>query len=199
MGRVWASGRLPWRYPVSVQPGLLTAEEFAALPSEGLRLELIRGEMRAMPPAFADRGDTVGALHVILGAYIRAQHLGKIYGAETGFLLARNPDTVRAPDIAFIQASRLTPAASAPNWNPVVPDMVVEVASSRDREREIAEKVQMWLEAGVRMVWVVYGVRRAVEAFRAGQPMALLTERDMLDGMDVVPGLSAPVAEIFAD
>ncbi len=184
---------------MSVQPGLLTAEEFAALPSEGLRLELIRGEMRAMPPAFADHGDTVGALHVILGAYIRAQHLGKIYGAETGFLLARNPDTVRAPDIAFIQTSRLTPETSAPNWNPVVPDMVVEVVSSRDREREIAEKVQMWLDAGVRMVWVVYRVRRVIEVFRPEQPAIILSERDSLDGMDVVPGFATPVAEIFAE
>jgi Uma2 family endonuclease len=184
---------------VSIQPGLLTAEEFAALPSEGLRLELIRGEMRAMPPAFADHGDTVGALHVILGSYIRAQRLGKIYGAETGFLLARNPDTVRAPDIAFIQASHLTPEASAPNWNPVVPDLAVEVVSSRDREREIADKVAMWLDAGVRLVWVVYRVRRAIEVFEPGQPMSLLTEQDALDGLDVVPGFSVPVADIFAE
>ncbi len=162
-------------------------------------MELIRGEMRAMPPAFADHGDTVGALHVILGAYIRAQRLGKIYGAETGFLLARNPDTVRAPDIAFIQASRLTPEASAPNWNPVVPDLVVEVVSSRDREREIAEKVAMWLDAGVRMVWVVYRVRRSIEAFRPGQPATVLNEQDSLDGKDVVPGFSTLVAEIFAE
>lgn len=183
---------------MSVQPGLLTAEEFAALPTDGLRLELIRGEIRAMPPAFADHGETVGALHVILGAYIRAHHLGKIYGAETGFLLARNPDTVRAPDIAFIQTSRLTPQASAPNWNPVVPDLAVEVVSLWDREREIAEKVQMWLDAGVRLVWVVYGARRTVEVFRAGQPMALFTEQDTLDGMDVVPGFTTSVAEIFA-
>jgi len=184
---------------MSVQPGLLTAEEFAAFPSEGLRLELIRGEIRAMPPAFADHGDTVGALHVILGAYIRAQRLGKIYGAETGFLLARNPDTVRAPDIAFIQTVRLTPEASAPNWNPVVPDLVVEVVSSRDREREIAEKVRMWLDAGVRMVWVVYRVRRAIEVFRPGQSATVLSEQDALDGMDVVPGFSTPIAEIFAE
>ena len=151
-----------------------------------------------MPPAFADHGDTVGALHVILGAYIRAQHLGKIYGAETGFLLARNPDTVRAPDIAFIQASRLTPEASAPNWNPVVPDLVVEVVSSRDREREIAEKVAMWLDAGVRMVWVVYRVRSTIEVFRSGQSATILGVQDSLEGMDVVPGFSTPVAEIFA-
>ena len=184
---------------MSVQPGLLTAEEFAALPSEGLRLELIRGEIRAMPPEFADHGDTVGALHVILGAYIRAQRLGKIYGAETGFLLARNPDTVRAPDIAFIQAGHLTPEASAPNWNPVVPDLAVEVVSSRDRECEIAEKVRMWLDAGVRMVWVVYRVRRTIEVFRSGQSATVLSEQDSLDGMDVVPGFSTPIAAIFAE
>ena len=118
---------------MATQQGLLTAEEFAALQHEGLRLELIEGELHAMAPSYADHGDVVGALHVELGVYIRRNHLGKIYGAETGFLVARDPDTVRAPDIAFIQASRVTPAASAPNWNPIIPDLVVEVVSSGDR------------------------------------------------------------------
>jgi len=80
-----------------------------------------------------------------------------------------------------------------------VPDLVVEVVSSRDREREIAEKVRMWLDAGVRMVWVVYRVRRAIEVFRPGQSATVLSEQDALDGMDVVPGFSTPIAEIFAE
>lgn len=183
---------------MSTERGLLTAEEFAALSTGGLRLELIRGEMHAMPPDFADHGDTVGALHVILGAYIRTYRLGKIYGAETGFLIARNPDTVRMLDIAFIQKSRLTPEASASNWNPVIPDLAVEVVSARDREREVAEKVRMWLDAGVQLVWVVYRARRTIEVFRPGQPVLLLGEQDHLVGMDIVPGFFTPVSEIFA-
>lgn len=183
---------------MSSQPGLLTAEGFAALHTEGVRLELIRGEVRTMPPAFADHGDTVGALHAILGAYIRTYSLGKIYSAETGFLVARNPDTIRTTDIAFIQHGRLTPEASGPNWNPVIPDLVVEVVSSRDREPEIAGKVEMWTEAGAQMVWVVYRIRRTVEVFRPHHHMLLVTEQEQLTGMDVVPGFFTPVAELFA-
>ena len=182
-----------------VQPGLLTAEEFAALHVEGVRLELIRGEMRVMPPAFADHGETVGALHAILGAYIRTYRLGRIYSAETGFLVARNPDTIRTTDIAFIQRSRVTPEAVAPNWNPVIPDLVVEVVASRDRAPEIAGKVEMWIEAGVRMVWVVYRIRRTVEIYQRHRQMLLLTEHEQLTGMDVVPAFFTTVAEIFAE
>ena len=167
--------------------------------AEGLRLELIRGEMRAMPPAFADHGETVGALHAILGAYIRAYGLGKIYGAATGFLVARNPDTIRTTDIAFIQRSRLTPEAVAPNWNPVLPDLAVEVVASRDRAPEIAGKVEMWIEAGVRMVWVVYRIRQTVEVFQPHRPMALVSEQEQLTGFDVVPGFSTTVATIFGE
>ncbi len=124
---------------MSRQPGLLTSEEFAALHVEGVRLELIRGELCVMPPAFADHGETVGALHAILGAYVRTYNLGKMYSAETGFLVARNPDSIRTTDIAFIQRNRLTPEAVAPNWNPVMPDLVVEVVASRDRARNRRE------------------------------------------------------------
>jgi Uma2 family endonuclease len=184
---------------VAMQPGLLTAAEFAALPSDGLRLELIRGELHAMPPTFADHGAIVGALHVILGAYIRTYRLGKIYSADTGFLLARDPDTVRTADIAFIQNSRLTRETSAPAWNPVIPDLVVHAIAPRDSKPEIAGKVEMWLDAGVRMVWAVSCARRTVEVFRPGQPFLLVAEQDDLVGMDVLPGFFTPVAEIFAE
>ncbi len=177
--------------------GLLTAEDFAALSTKGMRLELVRGEIRAMAPTFGDHGDTAGALHSMLGYYIRQHRLGRIYAAETGFLLARNPDTVRAPDIAFIQASRATPDARSAQWNPVIPDLVVEVVSSGDRPTEVADKVRMWLDAGVRLVWVVYLAEHAVVAHRPGLPELRLAETDTLDGYDVVPGFTLPVAEIF--
>ena len=184
---------------MSSQPGLLTAEEFAALHVVGARLELIQGELRVMPPAFTDHGETVGALHAILGAYVRTYSLGKMYGAETGFLVARSPDTIRTTDIAFIQRGRVTPEALAPNWNPVIPDLVVEVVASRDRAPEIAGKVEMWIEAGVKMVWVVYRIRRTVEVFQPHRQMLLVTEQEPLTGMDVIPGFFTPVAGIFAE
>jgi len=176
---------------------LLTADEFAALPREGLRLELIRGEIVAIAPAFDDHGEVSMRLGILLGHYILTHGLGKTYAAETGFLLAENPDTVRAPDFAFTAAER-APARGAPGWVRVVPDLVAEVVSSGDRPSEVAEKVRMWLDAGVRLVWVVYPSRRVIEVYRAGQPTLVLHDGDSLDGGDVVPGFTCPVSEVFA-
>ncbi|MBF6589694.1 MAG: Uma2 family endonuclease [Ktedonobacterales bacterium] len=182
---------------MAAQPHPLTAEEFAALPREGLRLELVRGELRAMPPAFSDHGSAAMRLGSLLGHYILAHELGEIYAAETGFLLARHPDTVRAPDFAFIQTSRVVPEALMPSWNPIVPDLVVEVVSSSDRRTEVREKIRMWLEAGVRLVWVVYPPRRMVEQHRPQQPVVTLARTDTLDGGDVLPGFTLPLARVF--
>ena len=176
---------------------LLTAEEFAALPREGLRLELVRGEIRAMPPAFDDHGETAMLIGIELGIYVVTHKLGKVYAAETGFLIAQDPDTVRAPDFAFIRADRVPPKGPKPGWVRVMPDLVVEVVSSGDRATEVAEKTQTWLAAGVRLVWVVYPTRKVIEVHRPGQAVLALGVDDALDGYDVVPGFTAPVARVF--
>jgi Uma2 family endonuclease len=181
---------------MATQQGLLTAEEFAALPHEGLRLELIKGELIAMPPTHGNHGVPAMRLSGLLTHYILTNHLGQVYAAETGFLIAENPDTVRAPDFAFIQSSRVTPETVAPTWVPVIPDLVVEVVSTGDRETEVASKTRMWLDAGVRLAWVVYPARREIVIHRTDSATTL-AETDTLTGEDVVPGFELPVADVF--
>ncbi len=181
----------------SISQYLLTADEFAALPREGLRLELVRGEIHAAPPAFGWHGRIAMRLGIILGQYVLAQNLGETYAAETGFLIAHDPDTVRAPDVAFIQSSRVPPLSSDDGWVRVIPDLVIEVVSSGDRMSEVGEKVQMWLDAGVRLIWVARPAQRTIEIYRPGVTMLTLDEGDDLDGYDVVPGFTAPVSQIF--
>jgi len=176
---------------------LLTAKEFAALPFGDMRYELVRGEIVTMPPAFEDHGETSSRLEILLGHHILTNKLGKTYTAETGFLVGRDPDTVRAPDFAFIQQSRLPGSVSAPRWVPVMPDLVVEVISSGDRPAEIADKVTMWLDAGVRMVLVVMPGARTIEVHRPGQPFWTLRDGDTFDGDDVLPGFSAPISHLL--
>lgn len=176
---------------------LLTAEEFAALPLEGLRSELIKGELHTMPPTTGGHGRITMRLSGSLFAYVSAHQLGETYAAETGFLIARNPDTVRAPDFAFIQRDRVPSRDSDSRWVPVIPDLVVEVASTGDRPAEIRQKAAMWLEAGVRMAWVVLPAEHVIEIHRAGQPVVTLDESAALEGADVVPGFTTPVAAIF--
>ena len=81
---------------------------------------------------------------------------------------------------------------------PVIPDLVIEVASSSDRPAELRRKAEMWLEVGVRLAWVVLPAQRVIEVYRPNQPVATLDETAQLDGGDVVPGFTTPVAAIFA-
>ncbi len=178
-------------------PHLLTAEEFAALPREGLRLELVRGEIHAMPPAFGVHGEAAMMLGATLGQHVLANGLGELYAA-TGFLIECDPDSVRAPDIAFVRADGMPARNELPGWMRVMPDAVVEVICPCDRVRDMPSKIDMWLNVGVRLVWVVYPTRKVIEVHRPGQPMLTLGMSDALDGYDVVPGFTAPVARVFA-
>lgn len=135
-------------------------------------------------------------LSILLGQYVLANNLGRMCAAETGFLIAENPDTVRAPDLSFTSASRVSPRPAS-DWVRVMPDLVAEVVSSGDRPAEIAEKVQMWLEAGVKLVWVVYPTRQVIEVYQLNQATITLTAGERIDGGHVVPGFSVPVAQVF--
>jgi len=124
--------------------------------------------------------------------------LGIVFAAETGFLLTRQPDTVRAPDIAFIAQQRVPKTGVWQGFIPLAPDLAVEVVSPSDRVYEVDEKVQDWLDNGTRLVWVVNPRTRTVTVNRAGSQPKILTASDELTGDDVVPGFTCPVREIFA-
>ena len=176
---------------------LMTADELERLPDDGMRHELVRGELRTMPPAGFDHGVRIVKLTVPLARHVEHQGLGLVAGAETGFVLARNPDTVRAPDIAFVRQERI-PAGGNPRgfWDGA-PDLAVEVVSPSDTFSEVEEKVDDWLAAGTRMVWVVNPRRRTVTVYRSRTAIAILTPNDVLDGQDVVPGFACHVADMF--
>ena len=183
---------------MAAQPNwLITADEFAALHRDGWRAELIRGEIVTMPAAFTDYGKTAMRLGALITTYVMQHNAGKAFAAGTGFLVARNPDTVRAPDFAFIQASRVTPAAASASWGHVIPDLVAEVVSSSDRGNEIDAKVRMWLDVGVRLVWVLYPQTRTILEYRPDAPLRILKEGDALDGGTILPGFTAEVSVVF--
>jgi len=157
---------------------------------------LVKGELREMPPASGRHGIYSGTLHAYLGYYVLTQKLGRIFSAETGFTIARAPDTVRAPDIAFVAQNRL-PDPIPDGYFEFVPDLAVEVVSPNDTRREMREKVNDWLDAGVRLVWVVNYQKRTITEYRSRQQVRVITEEDTLDGGDVAPGFSLPVREVF--
>lgn len=174
----------------------MTAEDLFKLPDDGFRYELVRGELRKMPPAGQQHGRIAAILTGSLVHYVTSNKLGAVYAAETGFKLA--PNHVRAPDVAFIRRERIEEVGEVEGYWPGAPDLAVEVISPSDTYTDVEDKVFDWLEAGSRMVIVVNPRKRAVTVYRSLSDISVLYEQDTLDGFDVVPGWRMPVKELFA-
>ncbi|MGI6456480.1 MAG: Uma2 family endonuclease [bacterium] len=175
----------------------MTAEELLRMPDDGFRYELVRGELRSMTPPGNEHGYIAGIVFGELYQYLKKNKLGRIYIAETGFKISSNPDTVRAPDVAFVAQERVEQFGDMKGYLPCAPDLVVEVISPGDPYIEVNEKVLEWLDAGTRMVIVVDPPGRTVTVYRSETDIAILRENDILEGGDVVPGWELPVREIF--
>ena len=176
----------------------VTADELLALPTGiGKRYELLAGELRVMSPSGWRHGQVVDNVQWCLGSFIRSKRLGRGFGAETGFLLSRNPDTVRAPDFAFIANANLPAVDPQEAFWPGAPDLAVEVLSPGDRTGEVDEKIAAWLAAGCAAVWVIDPNLETVAIFRSRTDVRALAAGEVLDGEAVVPGFSCPVDELF--
>ena len=177
---------------------IATAADLARLSDDGFRYELVDGEVRKMTLAGNEHGKTAALVTASLGQHVLANRLGSVYAAETGFRLASDPDTVRAPDAAFVSQARLDAVGAVAGYWPGAPDLVVEVVSPGDRSGEVAEKVAAWLAAGTQMVVVIEPRPRTVAVHRADDVIRTLGAGDVLEGGAVVPGWKVPVAALFA-
>lgn len=175
----------------------LTADDLLRLYSEGIRGELIRGELCQTMPTGQEHGEIVMNLGSLLRVFIKSRKLGRLTGSDAGVWLERDPDTVREPDIAYFSAEKIPPGVRITGYSEVVPDLVVEVVSPSDGLREVNDKALMWLSYGVRLVWVVNPDSRVVEVYRAGRAVSTLSESDALDGLDALPGFACAVREVF--
>ncbi|HEV2146851.1 MAG TPA: Uma2 family endonuclease [Longimicrobiaceae bacterium] len=176
----------------------VTADELLRMPDDGLRRELVRGELREMTPAGYRHGSVAMRIGSHLHVHVEANDLGVAFAAETGFRLESAPDTVRAPDAAFVRKERVDATDDPEGFWPGAPDLAVEVVSPGDSFGEVEEKVFDWLAAGCRMVVVVNPRKRTATVYRSRSDIVVLTEDDELDGRDVVSGWRLPVREIFA-
>ena len=150
-----------------------------------------------MPPAGGEHGDVTMNLSAPMWTHAKTQQLGKVLAAETGFILVRDPDTVRGADIAFVHKDRI-PAGGIPRkFVPFAPDVAVEVVSPSDRMEAVEEKVGEWLAAGTKLVWVVLPRQRQIKVYRSPTDVTILTDKDELDGGAVMPGFRLPVAQVF--
>ena len=174
--------------------GLITAAELLAMPrGYGKRYELIRGELVEKMPTGTPHGIAAKWTAYALTQYEVDTGYGQVITGETGYRLESNPDTVRAPDVAWIAPGRIPPGTRGyPN---LAPDLVVEVLSPG---QDLSDKARMWLSYGTREVWVTQPVAPvSVTRYRPGQPPVTLYEDDILDGGDLLPGFSVPVWRLF--
>jgi Uma2 family endonuclease len=174
----------------------LTAEELLRLNLPNKRTELVRGQLFVREPAGYEHGRVAAKLLVKLANYVEANGLGAVFAAETGFKLASDPDTVRAPDAAFIQQARL-PEGRPVGYVAIAPDLVVEVRSPGDTASKVREKVDAWLEAGCALVWVVDSTKRRAQIHRANGTESTVSASDELDGESTVIGFRCRLDEVI--
>lgn len=174
---------------------VVTADELSLLPDAD-RFELVGGELVEMPPPGPEHGFTTASLLTEANYFIRRNRLGYSFTSETGFLLSRDPDTVLAPDFAFVRLGRITRPFSRP-YQAICPALVIETLSPGTTRREAVLKTEMWLGFGVQLLWEVDPEARTVTVHRPGTAFRTLTTADTLTGEDVLPGFAMPVREIF--
>ena len=174
----------------------LTVEEFLVCPTPEGKAELVRGELRMMPPAGGRHGVVVGRLLARLIGHVEPMRLGLVFG-DAGFELLGLPRTVRAPDVSFVRAERLPAEGIGPGFVRLAPDLAVEVLSPSESASRLEEKLDDYRAAGTPLIWVIDPERRTVMIVAADAPVRWLREEDALDGGGVVPGFSCRVAELF--
>ncbi len=160
------------------------------------RCELIEGEIIPMAPAGAEHGDIALEIAYRIKTYVMAGNLGKTYGAETGFIIARNPDTIRAPDAGFVRRDRI-PSGPTRGFFPGAPDLAVEVVSPSDRLTDISAKVEQWLAAGTSSVWVVDPPNETIDVFGAGGEVFRYRGADELRDERTLPGFVLKLDDLF--
>lgn len=182
--------------PVSQQA--MTLDDLYQLPDDELRYELVNGWLVSEPPPGLRHGRIVTRLAALLDAYARRRRAGVVLSGDTGFVLHRSPDTVRAPDIAFVRLERYQAVDDERFAMPGAPDLAIEILSPGNRRGEIHAKVADYLEAGTVLVWVVDPELEQVFSYRSLFEPQRHSGSDLLTAADLLPGFSAAVGDIFS-
>ncbi|MHB8577754.1 MAG: Uma2 family endonuclease [Dehalococcoidia bacterium] len=182
---------------MTTETGLMTAEEYWDQSSKFGRSELIDGRVVVILPASRGHNRTITKTARRLDEYVSAQGLGEVLSGDTGIMLRRNPDRVRAPDVCFIAAARLAADVPDTGWLEVIPDLVVEVISPGDTMTEVQQKTEEWLRAGVRLVLNLNPQTRTVVASQSLDADRIYHAGDTLTCDPVLPDFSVQVADLF--
>ena len=175
-----------------------TAEQLAKMPRDGNRYELVGGVLHMMSPAGGRRGRVAGRVFKLLVNHVDDNKLGVTFAAETGFLIATNPDTVRAPDAAFVHEHKMQSLKDDSGYLPFPPDLAVEVVSPSDTFADVEKKALSWLDAGTHLVLIVEPESETVHAYRSRSEIKVLSSGDVMDAADVVADWRVGVKDFFS-
>jgi len=181
---------------VSASP-LLTAADVERMSIPDKQVELVRGRLVVHEPPGSWHGAVAANLAYLLGDFVRRHEWGVVFAQDTGFKIGSDPDTVRAPDVAFVARDR-TGAIRARGYAELAPDLLAEIVSPDDRPADVLAKVADWLGAGTKLVWVIDPERSEARVYRQDGSLAVLGEHESLDGEDVLPGFSCPLRPALA-
>jgi Uma2 family endonuclease len=183
--------------PLPLRDREMTVEDLYVMPDDGLKYELQAGMLVSEPAPGFRHGHVVAAIAELLRAHVKKHRLGVVLAGDSGFILARKPDTVRAPDVAFVSKKRFERSGDTVKAFAESPDLAVEVLSPSNTPAAMHAKVADYLAAGTRCVWVVDPEAQAVTVYASLLSPRRLGEDETLDGGDVVPGFRARVGEFF--
>lgn len=175
---------------------LMTADELLRLKIPDKSTELVRGRLIVREPPSTYHGRVQSLLNVLVGGFVHTHRLGAVFGQDTGFRIASDPDTVRAPDLAFVKKERVS-LIPPRGYAAMAPDLVAEILSPGDRPAEVLAKVGEWLEAGVAVAWVIDPERKVAQVYRADGSVAAIGPGGTLDGEPLLPGFSCGLEDLF--
>jgi Uma2 family endonuclease len=182
-----------------VSKARVTAQDLWRLGEGDVRRELVNGEVKEMAPVGGVHGQITGRTYNWLGEHVRKHGGGEVVVGDVGFVLnlPADPERVRAPDVAFVSTQRLPGGRLPEGFLVGPPDLAVEVLSPTDNPLEIQQKVRDYLEGGALLVWIIAPQVKTATVYRPDGSARLLREHESLQGEDVLPGLTIPLAELF--
>ncbi|MCX7049950.1 MAG: Uma2 family endonuclease [Candidatus Sumerlaeota bacterium] len=174
----------------------MTAEEFWRLAQHSdYRGELIFGEEHPLAPAGFDHGRMLVELAALICAHVKKKRLG-VVNSDVGYVLTRNPDTILAPDIAFVSKERLGQLGDPSRFSEIPPDLAIEIISPSDTYAATKDKAAIYLEAGVQEVWIVNPRRKTIEVMRPSQTIEIHRVGEFIE-TPLLPGFRLSLSEIL--
>ncbi|MCE9524471.1 MAG: Uma2 family endonuclease [Planctomycetales bacterium] len=182
---------------VSTSEGLLTAEQFAALPSSRRPQELIAGKVVDMPSPGTPHGQVIFNIAFLLKTYLKTNDIGRAWGAESGLITIRQPDSVRGMDAAFCSYNRWPKQESKKGLMSVAPELVIEVISPEDRWPRVLKKITEYFDSGVLVVCTVDPELRTLQIHMDASSSTVLRNDDLFEVPAILPGFTCRVSELF--